>query len=294
MRVVRAGAVQGMAAPLPIESVRAVFNKFDTDGSGGIDVHELPEALALLGLTGITQDKVEYVMRTYDADRNSTLGICEFVNLVDDLNLNTSDSMQLRLGLRTHPSVLASLEMWRSTAWRCMEVDYRNERRQQYDGTPNVDVTPATNEVNALKEKDSPEQQSRTAASHSVPPLELSRSQYLLIVGNIVRAMVADVDGADVSQAAEEDWEGDRRGHETLSAELFMDGLFEVLQPSGSTHTHTHTYTHTYTHTRTHTHTHNSLSLTHTPCFHSHTLTGIAPWLCLIPRLDCRSLDSDH
>ena len=64
--------------PLPIDDgVRAAFEKFDNDSSGDIDAHELPAALDMLGLTDISRDKVEYVMRKYDSDRNATLDIEE-------------------------------------------------------------------------------------------------------------------------------------------------------------------------------------------------------------------------
>ena len=59
------------------DAVSAAFEQFDADDSGGIDAHELPAALDKLGLTGISQDKVEYVMRKYDSDRNATLDIEE-------------------------------------------------------------------------------------------------------------------------------------------------------------------------------------------------------------------------
>ena len=70
---------QSMAdAPQPIDAVvRAAFERFDADGSGNIDVHELPAALDSVGLSDISHDKVEYVMRKYDSDRNHTLDLEE-------------------------------------------------------------------------------------------------------------------------------------------------------------------------------------------------------------------------
>jgi hypothetical protein len=58
---------------------------------------------------------------------------------------------------------------------------------------------------------------------------ELSRAQYVMIFRKIVKAMVADYDEEEATMTAEEEWENDRRGRETLSAALFMDGLFECM-----------------------------------------------------------------
>ena len=208
-------------ALVPIDTnVRDAFERFDTDGSGNIDVDELPAALAMLGLTDVSGEKLAYVMRKYDTDRNDTLDLeevcaaqcfspflsfpahdfirAQFANMVEDLRVNTTSSMQRRLALRSHPAVVAALERWRSTAWSSMEADLR-----MAGGAPSV----------------------------GVQSLELSHSQYVLIVRNVVKSMVEGVDDEDSAQTAEEDWESDRRGHSTLSAELFMDGIFEYATP---------------------------------------------------------------
>jgi hypothetical protein len=47
-------------------------------------------------------------------------------------------------------------------------------------------------------------------------------------VKKIVKTLSPDVSDEEAEETAEEDWEADRRGHETLSADLFMDGIFEL------------------------------------------------------------------
>jgi hypothetical protein len=108
------------------DKVRAVFEKYDKDGSGDIDSSELGAALDACGLQGIDHSMIEYMLRKYDGDRNATLDIFEFGNMVEDLRLNSTDSVKQRLGLRSNPVVLDALKLWRNTAWYTMEADYQS------------------------------------------------------------------------------------------------------------------------------------------------------------------------
>lgn len=65
-------------------TVRAAFEAFDADGSGGIDAKELRQALAHLGMQADAQG-VTAVLRKYDADGNANLGLEEFARLVNDI-----------------------------------------------------------------------------------------------------------------------------------------------------------------------------------------------------------------
>jgi hypothetical protein len=175
--------------------VRDAFLQFDKDSSGDIDASELNGALDACGLKGIDSSMIEFMLRKYDGDRNATLDIYEFSAMVDDLKMNSAESVKARLELRTNPVVTAALELWRNTAWHSMAVD------------------------SGLSEQE---------ASTSATGLELNRTQYVLIVRKIVKALSAEWSDEEATQTAEEDWETDRRGHDTLSADYFMDGIFEL------------------------------------------------------------------
>ena len=68
--------------------VRAAFEAFDADGSGGIDQDELMAALKQLGMGGVTRDQAKGVLAKYGTSnrRDGSLDIFEFDRLVRDLN----------------------------------------------------------------------------------------------------------------------------------------------------------------------------------------------------------------
>ena len=181
-------------------AVLATFERFDADESGTIDASELAEALRDVGLT-VDDGQVGYMLRKYDDDRNATLDINEFAQLVADLNVNTPESMQARLSLRADPRVLEQLEVWWATAVHSMGQE-QYERQQMAD----------------------------TIAPAPAAAAELNHDEYCLVMRKIFRTMIPtdEYDAAEAEATAEEDWEHDRRGHDTLSGDLFQDGMFEL------------------------------------------------------------------
>ena len=156
--------------------VVTAFEAYDTDNSGTIDAAELGHALKDIGLV-VDSGQIGYMLRKYDDDRNATLDLSEFGQLVADLKVNTPESIQARLGLRSHPRVIEALDGWWSAACRSM----RREREQQQ--LPELPPSPS-----------------------------LDEAQYTLIMKKIFKAMVEKWDAADASATASEDWEHDRRG----------------------------------------------------------------------------------
>ena len=65
------------------------FVKYDTDGSGAIDVEELRNALRRLGLRAGALEATN-IFRRYDADESGTIELHEFAVLVRDLQLYAS------------------------------------------------------------------------------------------------------------------------------------------------------------------------------------------------------------
>ena len=100
---------------------RAAFRRFDVDGSDSIDSSELQQALEAAGLH-IDAAQCSYMLRKYDADRNGTIELQEFVEMASDLRKSTV-SIQERLSLRTHPHVQAALDLWWGAAMRSIEQE---------------------------------------------------------------------------------------------------------------------------------------------------------------------------
>jgi hypothetical protein len=71
------------------------FDLYDADHSGAIDATELRSALQAVGLT-VTGTQVDFMLRKYDDDRNMTLQLPEFAQLVRDLKINSPESVQRR------------------------------------------------------------------------------------------------------------------------------------------------------------------------------------------------------
>eukprot|EP00604_Paraphysomonas_vestita_P003228 CAMPEP_0174821738 /NCGR_PEP_ID=MMETSP1107-20130205/9234_1 /TAXON_ID=36770 /ORGANISM="Paraphysomonas vestita, Strain GFlagA" /LENGTH=387 /DNA_ID=CAMNT_0016039073 /DNA_START=108 /DNA_END=1271 /DNA_ORIENTATION=+ len=64
----------------PVAEARRAFNKFDTDGSGTLNIRELNRALLLNG-TFLKKNELEKLMRKYDTDHSGTLSFDEFLCL---------------------------------------------------------------------------------------------------------------------------------------------------------------------------------------------------------------------
>ena len=77
-----------------------------------------------LGVT--TQGSGSHPLATYDDDRNATLELAEFAQLVRDLRINTPESVQRRLELRAHAAVVGALDAWWATAMHSMEEGPRS------------------------------------------------------------------------------------------------------------------------------------------------------------------------
>ena len=170
--------------------VIAAFEAYDTDNSGTIDATKLGGALHDIGLV-VDTGQIGYMLRKYDDDRNATLDMLEFGQLVADLRVNSAESIQARLGLRSHPLVTEALEGWWNAAVRSMRLE-----REELPELPS--------------------------------PPSLDEAQYTIIMKKIFKAMVERWDEEEAATTAGEDWEHDRRGQNNLSGDLFMDGMFEL------------------------------------------------------------------
>ena len=63
------------------DEVRAAFEEFDTDGSGSLEVKELQQALARLGVE-TSSDAARRILDKFDKDGDGTIGLDEFTKLV--------------------------------------------------------------------------------------------------------------------------------------------------------------------------------------------------------------------
>lgn len=122
-----------MPGPVPNQEIREVFAKFDVDGSGDVDASELRDALKELGLK-LDGEQVDYMLRKYDNNRGATLDIEEFAQLVQDLRMNSADTLQERLDLRTHASVQRALTMWWMAAERSLDREAATRSKKGITG----------------------------------------------------------------------------------------------------------------------------------------------------------------
>ena len=70
--------------PALTDTVARTFALYDRDDSGGIDVAELRDALAALGLAA-DSSQAQALLARYDTDRSGTLELDEFRSLIDQL-----------------------------------------------------------------------------------------------------------------------------------------------------------------------------------------------------------------
>jgi hypothetical protein len=104
-----------------------------------------------------------------------------------DAHLNTDSAIHARAQLRRHPAIMTQLQLWWETAQRSM---------QQGRGSGYVAST-------------------------------VTRDEYIKVSRLLSKAMMEQFSPVDAQRAAEEDFDIDAAGGETLSREQFMDAIFE-------------------------------------------------------------------
>ena len=63
-----------------IASYQVMFEKYDTDKNGSIDIEELNEMLKSCGIT-MTQDELQDIIAEFDTDNNGSIDFEEFVQI---------------------------------------------------------------------------------------------------------------------------------------------------------------------------------------------------------------------
>ncbi|KAL1519075.1 hypothetical protein AB1Y20_003342 [Prymnesium parvum] len=89
------GSVFGRTAVMDDETaqqMRELFNSFDTDKSGKIDLNELEQAMSRLGID-TTKEKLAAMMDEADEDKNHTISFDEFVKVVERSKTTGAGSM---------------------------------------------------------------------------------------------------------------------------------------------------------------------------------------------------------
>ena len=102
---------QQQAAALLTPQVRAAFERFDTDGDGGLGRREVRQALKALGLPDVTIEDAGSVLKKYDGDGDGQLDATEFAKLVDDLTRHQRDEAARRDEALVDPQVRAAFEV---------------------------------------------------------------------------------------------------------------------------------------------------------------------------------------
>ena len=92
----------------------SIFEKFDKDGSGTIEMEELETALGEYGVADLTSQGGAALLKKYDTDGNGGLEFPEFKNLVRELDLLTTEKKMFqddiaRLNKRIHDSKVGLL-----------------------------------------------------------------------------------------------------------------------------------------------------------------------------------------
>ena len=105
--------------------------------------------------------------------------------------LYTDDAMRQRAAVRHNPEVLEYLHLWWTTA------------------------------LNSMK-------RSKAKAVGAVGEPRLSKQYYVVMMKKMYKAMIEEYDEEDAGECAEEDWEHDAGGADTLSREGFCDAIFET------------------------------------------------------------------
>ena len=105
-----------------------------------------------------------------------------------DETMNTDEALAIRARLRRHPDVVNKLQVWWDTAQRSMRIAHGN-----------------TYEASML-----------------------ARDEYIKVMLLISKAMMDNFDLDEAQRCAEEDFEQDAQGQDTMSREQYMDALYEL------------------------------------------------------------------
>ena len=131
-------------APRKPETVGDVFRRFDTDGSGDIDLSELKEALNALGLAADT-DEAAQVLAKFDEGKTGKLKMDEFRKLVRELK-----QFQQRAGVPPPPPYQAPpVQGPAATLSPTVNVKQVFEQFDR-DGSGDIDVVELRQALNAL------------------------------------------------------------------------------------------------------------------------------------------------
>jgi len=65
------------------DNMHKVFNDFDVDGSGSIDLSELNAAIKILGVKNVPKEKVQELFEDADEDKKGHIGFAEFCDMID-------------------------------------------------------------------------------------------------------------------------------------------------------------------------------------------------------------------
>eukprot|EP00792_Barthelona_sp_PAP020_P004487 TRINITY_DN2160_c0_g2_i1.p1 TRINITY_DN2160_c0_g2~~TRINITY_DN2160_c0_g2_i1.p1 ORF type:complete len:162 (-),score=55.60 TRINITY_DN2160_c0_g2_i1:11-466(-) len=76
-----------------IEGLRQLFNNFDRDGSGHIDLQEMEYLLNSIS-AALTKNQIQEIMAIADADGNGTIEFEEFVELIQTVQPTTEDEIR--------------------------------------------------------------------------------------------------------------------------------------------------------------------------------------------------------
>ena len=145
------------------DDIKAIFNKFDADGSGDIDASELRNALQSAGLI-VNDDQTAYMLcLKYDDDRGATLDLHEFAQLVNhDISGAQMSGVQERLKVRS------KLVEEALTAWWAAAMNAMNEGTKKGD-----------------------------------PRRELAHNDYIRVMKKVYKAMSEDYDEAEALSVLE-------------------------------------------------------------------------------------------
>ena len=109
------------------ETINDVFAKYDTDGSGDLDLYEFEDTLQSLGLRPRT-DEIEMVFKSLDTDKSGGLSIDEFIPLLTEssntfvrdngtlLGMLTRERRASRISAASMQLAVAKLEILATTA----------------------------------------------------------------------------------------------------------------------------------------------------------------------------------
>ena len=137
----------------------------------------------------------------------------------------TPDALDKRFALRHEPSVAAQLRLW----WNCAQHLVRDRLVQQAGGKPTQQAGAKSMRQAGAKAK--PPQQAGAKAKPpqaSVSADRLGEQDYFAIFLKVYKAMVDDFSMAEASKAVRDDWQDDCGGKGYLTAESFMDAVFEL------------------------------------------------------------------